>query len=57
MCVFFLRFYARWKVVGAVNFALDDLFAFFAMVLFTVDSAVVQVISQHLRARIANLYM
>lgn len=31
-CVFFLRFFARWKVVGLKGLALDDLFAAFALV-------------------------
>lgn len=32
MVVFFLRFFARYKVVGIGGFAYDDLFAFIAMV-------------------------
>jgi hypothetical protein len=31
-CVFLLRFFARWKVVGPKGMALDDLFAAFALV-------------------------
>jgi hypothetical protein len=32
MIIFGLRFYARWKLVGFRGFALDDLFAGFAVV-------------------------
>lgn len=47
MVIFTLRFFARWKVVGIANFAWDDFFAFIAMMLWTVDSATVQIISQY----------
>ncbi|CZR58660.1 related to integral membrane protein PTH11 [Phialocephala subalpina] len=47
MVIFILRFFARWKVVGFANFAWDDFFAFVAMILWTVDSATVQIINDY----------
>lgn len=35
MTIFFLRFFARYKVVGLKNLAYDDLFALLAMVIET----------------------
>ncbi|KAF7956167.1 hypothetical protein EAE96_005087 [Botrytis aclada] len=38
MSAFLLRFFARWKHVGFDKFALDDLFCFIGMILFTFDA-------------------
>jgi hypothetical protein len=46
--VFFLRFFARVKTGGGIRgLHMDDLFAFFALIFWTVDAATVQVISTH----------
>ncbi|KAF5868247.1 uncharacterized protein Bfra_007444 [Botrytis fragariae] len=39
MSAFLLRFFARWKHVGFEKFALDDLFCFIGMIIFSLDAA------------------
>ncbi|TGO19763.1 hypothetical protein BTUL_0002g00050 [Botrytis tulipae] len=39
MGAFLLRFFARWKHVGFEKFALDDLFCFIGMIIFSFDAA------------------
>ncbi|TVY34178.1 hypothetical protein LOCC1_G008102 [Lachnellula occidentalis] len=45
MVFFVTRFFARFKVVGISGFTWDDLFSFFAMILWSVDAITVQVIN------------
>lgn len=45
--VILVRFFARWKVVGFENFALEDLFMLIALICYTIITALIQLITTH----------
>ncbi|TGO39294.1 hypothetical protein BHYA_0056g00040 [Botrytis hyacinthi] len=46
MTAFLLRFFARWKHVGFEKFALDDLFCFIGMIIFSLDAALLYTVGR-----------
>ena len=46
-CIIVLRFFARWKVVGIENFALEDLFMFVALLAYTAITVIIHLITKY----------